>query len=52
MGCDDRTKSNGFQLEDGRLKLNIRKKLFIVSMVKHWYRLPKEAVDIPTLETF
>ena len=51
-GCDDRTRSNGFQLEDGRLKLNTRKKFFIVRVVKYWHRLPREAVDGPTLEVF
>jgi len=32
--------------------LDIRKKLFTVRIVKHWYRLPREVVDALSLETF
>ncbi|KFR12710.1 hypothetical protein N306_07708, partial [Opisthocomus hoazin] len=30
----------------------IRKKLFTMRVVKHWNRLPREAVDAPSLEVF
>ena len=50
-GCDDRTRSNGFQLEDGRLKLNTRKKFFIVRVVKYWHRLSRGVVYSLSLET-
>ena len=36
----DRTKSNGFQLKDNRLRLDTRRKFFTWSMVRHWYRMP------------
>jgi len=35
-----------------RFPLNIRKHFSIVRMTEHWHRLPKEAVESPTLEIF
>ncbi|KFV59291.1 hypothetical protein N341_12046, partial [Tyto alba] len=43
---------NGFKLKEGRFKLDIKKKLFTVRVVRHWHRLPREAVDAPSLEGF
>jgi len=48
----DRTRSIAFKLKGHRFRLDIRRKLFTMMNGKHWIRLPREVVDVPSLETF
>ncbi|KFV60664.1 hypothetical protein N341_04586, partial [Tyto alba] len=43
---------NSFKLREGRFRLNLRKKFFTMRVVRHWPRVPREAVAAPSLEGF
>lgn len=49
---NDKTCRNGIKLHQGRFRLDIRKKLFTVRVVKHWKWLPKKMLDASCLSVF
>ncbi|KFO57567.1 hypothetical protein N302_14652, partial [Corvus brachyrhynchos] len=40
------------KMKEGRLRLDFRRIFFSMRLVRHWNRLPREAVDAPSLEMF
>lgn len=39
------------KLKEGRFRLDIRKTVCIMRLVKHWDRLPREVADVSSMET-
>jgi len=39
-------------IKEGRFRLDSRKTLFMMRVVRHWNMLSRETVNVPSLETF
>jgi len=50
--CSDRAMGNSLKLKEGRFTLDIGKIFFTMRVVRHWRRLIREVVDVPSLEVF
>jgi len=48
----DRTRGNGHKLKHRKFRLNMRKNFFTLKVMEHGTRLPREAVESPSLEIF
>ena len=50
--ANDKTCGNGVKLQQGRFRLDIRKRFFTERVVAHWNRLPKDIGTAPSLSEF
>lgn len=41
----DRTRGNGLKVKESKFRLYIRRKFFIVMVLRYWKRFPREVVD-------
>ena len=47
-----RMSTNDFKLKEGKIRLDVRKKFFTQRLLRHWNRLPREVIDVPSVGAF
>lgn len=47
LACCNRTRGNYFKLKEGRFRLDIRQKVYIMKVLKHCNKLPREGAPQP-----
>ena len=50
--CGVRTRENVFKRKEGRFMLYIREKSITGRVVRHWNRMPRDVMELLSLETF
>ena len=48
----DLTRGNGHKMKERKFRLNTRKNFFTLRVTEPWHRLPRDAVESPSLEIF
>ena len=46
----NRTRGNSHRMEHRKFHMNMKENLFPVRVTEHWYRLPTEVVESPSLD--
>lgn len=44
------SKKRGFKLKEEKIRLDTRKKFFTQRVMRHWNRLPKDVIDVLSLQ--